>query len=86
MSDLTRLRKNLQECEKRGKRHKAELATLREEIEAQAEEMTRAQEQAVKHLDGLLNFDRQQWEAIWRRVRAEEKRLLADPAAFLRFT
>lgn len=86
MSDLSRLRRNLADCERRGRRHKADLEMLREEIDAQAEPMTRAQEKAIEHLDGLLAFDRRQWRAIHDRLAAEEKRYLTDPALPFRFT
>ena len=86
MSDLSRLRRQLQLIEAAGKRHKAELAALKEEIETQDGGPTRGQENRALWLENLIASDRRDWTIAWRKVRAEEQRLIEDPAAMLKFS
>ena len=86
MSDLSRLRRNLADCERRGKRHARDLAAMKEDYLNLDLPLTREREKAIKDLDALLAFDRRQWRAIHDRLKVEERRLLDDPTATLRFT
>lgn len=86
MSDLSRLRSELASSERAGKRVKAELAKLREELAGQPRGINRSEEREVQRLEASLDFWRKRWAAIHKRLEAEERRYIADPAAPLRFT
>ena len=86
MSDLSRLRRRLAEIERSGKRLKAEKAQLAEEIAADPAAYTRSSERRTLYLDKLIEQRRKDWRAVHDALAVEKKRLLADPAAMLRFT
>jgi hypothetical protein len=86
VSDLSRARKRLDAIERSGKRLKAERAELREELAADPLHFTRSQERQVLALDKLIDARRQDWLLAHAALRAEELRLLSEPAAFLRPT
>ena len=86
LSDLSRLRARLARIEKRGKALKREITQEREDLEMLGGELTRSQERRIQRLESELDESRKDWRATWDRVRREERRLLDDPAGFLRFT
>lgn len=86
MSDLGRLRRDLAETERAGKRIRRQLDFLRSELEGRERGITRPEEREITRLESSLDFWRQRYANIKRKLEAEEKRLLADPSAFLRFT
>lgn len=86
MSDLSRLRARLVRIERRGKALKRELADERADMDLFGGQLTRTQERAIKRLEAEIDAQRKLWVETWDRVRVEERRLLADPTGYLRFT
>lgn len=86
MSDLSRLRARLVRIERRGKALHRELDELRSPLFGATDELGRATERQVLRLERELDEQRKDWMAAHALVRAEERRLIENPTAFLRFT
>jgi phage-related tail protein len=86
VSDLSRLRARLARIERSGKRLKAELAEAREDLDADPVNFTRAQERRLGYLDKLIHEQRALWTMTRDKLEREERRLIEQGDAFLRFT
>lgn len=86
MSDLSRLRKQLGITERSGRHLTAEIKELQAAIQDSQGLMTRSQERELKYLTNLRDERRKRWAELRTKVEAEERRLLNNPDAFLRFT
>ena len=86
MSDLSRLCKQLANLERSGRRLSADIAEIQESDSVQAGAMTRHQERTLAYLNRLRDERRKEWRAVYDALQREEKRLLTQPDAFLRFT
>jgi predicted nucleic acid-binding Zn-ribbon protein len=86
LSDLSQLRARLVRIERRGKQLKAELEELKSARLDAIDPLTRTEERRILRLEHEITDARKDWESVWAKVRAEERRLIADPVAFLRFS
>jgi predicted nucleic acid-binding Zn-ribbon protein len=86
MSYLSRLRARLVRIERRGKALKRELEELQEARLDGTEALTRTEEWRILNLEAEITQACKDWEVVWQAVRTEERRLIEQPAAFLRFT
>lgn len=86
MSDLSRLRARLLRIERRGKAYAQELNQLQAELETDDAPLRRHTEKAILRLNFQIDSARQEYVLVKRKLAAEERRLLNEPAGFLRFT
>ena len=86
MSDLSRLRARLVRIERHGKALRRALEAERTDLALMGEQLTRGAERRIQRLERELDEQRKDWRSAHALVQAEERRLLADPGAFLRFT
>ena len=86
MSDLSRLRARLARIEKRGKAIRAEIEQERADLDLFGDRLNRAVERRIERLDRELAASRKDWQETFRLVAAEERRLIENPAGFLRYT
>jgi hypothetical protein len=86
LSDLSRLRARLVRLERRGKALKRELEELRSLRLVEPGPLTRTEERRMLRLDAEIIQARGDWLQIRDRLAAEERRLIQEPAGFLRFT
>ena len=86
MSDLSRLRARLVRIERRGKELKRQIEQERGELDLFGGQLTRAAERRIQRLEREIDEQRKDWLATFGKVREEERRLIENPAGFLRFT